>query len=180
MQPGLEDGEVRIAIGQDPGTGEQVPQVTAGLSVQPGRQCLVGELKGPGRQRGEQIECGTVAQPGQAGAGSGHCRQRLAQRQQGRGDAAGAVVEDYGEPGGQGAPFADLPAGQQPFDAAPAAGEVAGDAGAVPADGRAAGQPGQQPGRATVRAAAPDAGCPPGAGAADPAIRPGRGGDHGP
>jgi hypothetical protein len=61
MQPRLEDGKMRIAIGQYPGAGEQVPQVTAGLPVRPGRQRLVGELKGPGRQRGEQIECGTVA-----------------------------------------------------------------------------------------------------------------------
>ena len=180
MQPGFEDGKVRITIGQDPGAGEQVPQVTAGLPVRPGRQRLVGELEGPGRQRGEQVECGTVAQPGQAGAGPGHCQQRLAQRQQGRGDAAGAVVEDQCEPFGQRAPFADLPAGQQPFDAAPAAGEVAGDAGAVPADRRAAGQPGQQPGRAAARAAAPDAGRPPDAGPADPAVRPGRGGGHSP
>ena len=78
IQPRLEDGKVRITIGQDPGTGEQVPQVTAGLPVRPGRQCLVGELKGPGRQRGEQIERGTVPQPGQAGAGPGHFQQRLA------------------------------------------------------------------------------------------------------
>ncbi|MCX4826396.1 hypothetical protein OG883_42915 [Streptomyces sp. NBC_01142] len=96
-------------------------------------------------------------QPGQAAAGLVHRHQQVEQRGQFGTDAAGAVVQEGGEPVGERAAFAEPPAQEFPFEAAACTVEGLGEIGAGRADRGAVGgaATGKGPVLAASRANAP-------------------------
>ena len=91
-------------------------------------ECLVGQSYLPAAEAPQQIVGGTGAalahvEPGQAGQRVVHGEQGAGQRDELGADPAGAVVQDLGEPVGEGAASAEPAAVQFVLEAAACAGE---------------------------------------------------------
>lgn len=92
-------------------------------------ECLVGQLYLPESEAPQQVR-GRVGpslegtEPGQAGQRLVHGKQGVGQRDQRGADPAGAVVQELGEPIGEGAAGAEPAAVQLVLEAAAGAGEV--------------------------------------------------------
>ena len=152
VQPRAELAQLLVGSGQDTAADQQIPQVGHRPRAGPGVQRLVGQGQLAGGQGHQQVADVRLVQPFQHGGRAGRGGQGPGQRLQRRRDGAGPVIEQPGGRPGHRARAAEPagappPAGHAGFGAAPQAAELAGDAGAVPADRHPVAQAGQQPGR---------------------------------
>jgi hypothetical protein len=121
----------------------------------------------------QEVDDVGVAEPDQSALGAVEFQEEVHEGCQPGVDLAGAVVEEVGEPVGQGAAFAEPAAEQHPLEAAAVAGEIAADPRAVAADRDAVRiAAGQQSVGAAARTVASDAHGPLVAGAADRPVGP--------
>ena len=103
------------------------------MPVGTGGQGLMGEREAPGDDVGEQAADMGPGEPARSRRGVGCSGEGAGEGTQGGAEVAG-VAEDLGDGLGHGTGVAEPAAGQVAFVVAVQAGEVAGDAGAVPAD----------------------------------------------
>ncbi|RIJ69980.1 hypothetical protein D1871_20335 [Nakamurella silvestris] len=96
-EPVLERHEVPVAAGEDAGSFTEFAYVRGGPPGGMAVECGLRERQGSPGQAGQQVFDLGVAQPDMGASGSRLSADRLVQREQGRADGPGAVVEQRRE-----------------------------------------------------------------------------------
>ncbi|MGH3817106.1 MAG: hypothetical protein ACRDRE_04965 [Pseudonocardiaceae bacterium] len=135
-EPALEEHELLVHRRQHPVVHQQLAHERGGAPIGELAQRLVRDGYRAAGQASEQRGDLRVGEPRQRAGGMVGGQHSLHQRHQFCPDSSGAVVEKRGELVGQGAARAEPALEQVALDAAPGAGEVSGDARAIPADRR--------------------------------------------